>query len=747
MNRKSIIISLIALAVLIAFVAIAVFFLYSGKSFAWKKGVDQSEVSAISNFKLLPAVPSDAAALMTFPSFSDGVGLLVDSTKVFGNFIDNEGDNSFVSFISIVSKMLAKDDFPTLKDKPMLVSMHYNGDLIPLLILGTADSSEDSSEVERFMSAADSSHLHSLYVDCKVSSDEGSPLHDSRLVLVSPSETVINSSRRHISGGHSILDNGGFSNVAAGIGGDEVLFLSNENADKLLGRLLSSHYGGKYYDFFRNFSEWTAFKVVDVSDKRLKMKGMAFSAPDPSFFLNVFRDVEGSAPMVQDVLPATTVFSVSMPFDNVGKYVDSYKKYLDASGNMDKFRNVSAKMSDKAGITPERWAVLSGIKEVDFTTFRDKQSLHSVLLLRESGNKLPFSQVNKYQGFAAVVFGKLFSLDDESACAEKYGWTIIGSRSDVQSFISASAPKTRLKSLLDDADIHSECNVGNCTLFSYFSLTEFPQLLPKVFSPYMLTGLHRSLSGISYSPVVLTIAKESGEIDLNLNVSRTEVTRTAAQEVDNSVIVPKGPFKVRNTGDDRIYSLAQQDNGYITLSDDKGKGIWGIPFSGRMCGAVSSIDYYATNKYQYLFASGSKLYLLDKLGRFVKPFPVDLGKEILIGPEAYDFSGAHGYSVAVLHKDNTIGIYDLHGKSPASWKGITSKEKIKGLPELIRSGNKKYWVVRTSVQTLIFDFNGGEPLTGWTGGKMIRPDSKMEINGSSIGVTCYDGKKRNFKLK
>ena len=746
MNKKSLIICLSVLVVLVVLVTIAVSFLYSGKSIAWKKGADKTEISAISNFKLLPAVPSDASAVMAFPTLADGIEMLTDSTKTFGDFIENEGDGNFISFVSTLSGLLSKNTFPSLRGQQMLVSMHYNGDLIPLLIIGAANPASDSLEVAKLISVADSAHLHSMYVDCTVSADPKSALYNTKLILVSPSETVVNSSKRHITSNHSILDNVSFSKIAASVNGDDVMFLSNDNSDKLFSRFFDPAYS-KYVNFFKHISDWTAFVITDSSKKALRMEGTALSAPDPSYFLNVFRDVDGSQPQVQDVLPASTVFAVSMPMANVGKYIDAYKKYLDASSQMDHFKNVSADLESKAGMSPEKWASMTGIKEIALVTFRDKKNLRNVLLIKGSKhNDLPLAH-NKYVGFADVVFGQLFSLKDESSYAESYGWEIVGSQVDVNAFISLSSPKTRLMSLLNDADIYSDCNVRNCTLFSYFSLTEFPPILSKVFSSYMAPGFARTLEGISYSPAVLAITKESNELKINLNVSRVEVTKTVVQEVDSRVIVPKGPFKVKNTGDNKMYTLAQQDNNYLTLSDDKGKGIWGVPFSGKICGAVASIDYYASNKYQFLFASGSKLYLLDKLGRFVNPFPVDLGKEILVGPDSYDCSGSHGYTAVVLHKDNTIGMYDLHGKTPAAWKGITSKETIKGLPELLKVNNKKYWAVRTSVQTLIFDFNGGQPLSTWTGGKMIRPDTKIEIQGTSLNVMCYDGKQRNFKLK
>jgi hypothetical protein len=47
----------------------------------------------------------------------------------------------------------------------------------------------------------------------------------------------------------------------------------------------------------------------------------------------------------------------------------------------------------------------------------------------------------------------------------------------------------------------------------------------------------------------------------------------------------------------------------------------------------------------------------------------------------YDFNGAKAYNIMVLHKDNTIEMYNLKGRKPSSWKTIAAPETIKSLPE------------------------------------------------------------------
>ena len=100
----------------------------------------------------------------------------------------------------------------------------------------------------------------------------------------------------------------------------------------------------------------------------------------------------------------------------------------------------------------------------------------------------------------------------------------------------------------------------------------------------------------------------------------------------------------------------------------------------------------------------------------------------------------------VLHKDNSLERYNLHGVRPEGWKGIRAPETVKNLPELLEVNGKNSWVVITSIRTLVYPFAGGEPLEKEEGGKMLRPDAQLGITSKGISGTCYDGRTRDFKL-
>ncbi|MCD8209135.1 MAG: hypothetical protein LUD72_14445 [Bacteroidales bacterium] len=260
--------------------------------------------------------------------------------------------------------------------------------------------------------------------------------------------------------------------------------------------------------------------------------------------------------------------------------------------------------------------------------------------------------------------------------------------------------------------------------------------------------MRKAYGPATYCPIVFTVNYAKGLKRLCAKVDKAEYVREHAPEIEGDVTVniDNSGFSVKNSGTGKMNTFYQRENNYLCLNDETGKGLWGAPFSAPICGRAGTIDYFENGKLQILFASGSKLYLIDRLGRFVNPFPISLEKEVLLGPDIYDFSGKRKYNVLVLNTDNTIDMYNLQGKKPADWKGITFGETIVNLPERVVVGGRTYWVVRTSLQTLIFPFYGGEPLTEFKGNDKLRPDSKITPVEGGVTAVNYSGKEVTVKL-
>jgi hypothetical protein len=332
------------------------------------------------------------------------------------------------------------------------------------------------------------------------------------------------------------------------------------------------------------------------------------------------------------------------------------------------------------------------------------------------------------------------------------GWLITGSRTAVEEYVSGMALSYDLKTYMEDAQSDDLLAHKGSACVVYADFPKNDKWLESLLGDD-LCKVYYSLKGdAEYAPFVMRVYAKGPSVRTDFAVPHLVHVRSRAPKFnrDTLVAVPAGPFKVMNSGTGRPNLFYQRKNGAISLKEEDGRGIWGIPFKKTICGTAHNIDYHANGNLQILFGAGSALYLIDRSGRFVGGFPVDLGKEILLGPDVYDFNGDNTYTVMVLHKDKTLEMYDLKGRKPEQWKGIKApvNNTVKSLPELLSVGDAKVWVVRTSMQTLIYPFEGGSPLNELEGDRMILPTAEIKLkNATTLEARCYDGKTRTVRIK
>ena len=735
MNKRTLLICISALSALVILVAGAVTLLYSEKSSVNSPSADELYEIAASSRPVMNAIPSDAVMILHCSTMRDCIDVVTDTTWTFGSMFSGSGKSNFRKFLSRVS-MLVGDEARALRNSEMAVSMHYSGNIVPLMLVSVSGFPKDSTKGEwSIVRAADSARIAYRIFD---NAGDCTPTLKRKTVLAfSPSETLVMSAGRNLESGTSVLKDEECAAAVASVGNESAIFVNHSYSGKIVSSFFASKLRGQA-GFLKSFADWTALTINDMTDKRLALSGTSASFESPAFFSNLYKGIAPGTSTVMSVLPAGTLSASMLQLSSTESYITAYKKYIDAVGRLPKYNAALETFRTNDGVAPDVWVNALKIKEICKANVSVSGGETSVLLMKPGkddpsqlfrGSEI--KSVKEYDGgvlksglFASVgtLFGNIFSIKD-STYIFKDGRLICGAPAALEQF---TAEKRRTL-----ADYLSEAGAGSMIRSS-----------GTVFQMY---------SSAAASPVVLSI--EPGETSFFMNIEALQVKFTGINEdvpaaaKDTAVTVPSGPFKVKNCATGKTNLFSQQSNNWLVLKDEKGKGLWGVQFGSPICGAVSEIDYFGNGKIQFLFASGSKLYLIDRLGRFVKPFPVELGKEVLIGPAAYDFSGAHAYTAMVLHKDNTIGMYDLHGKTPSAWKGIKSEETIKSLPELLRVKGKRFWVVRTSVRTVIYGFDGGNPVYNPGGNKMLRPDAKIKVNDNgSVSALCHDGKERVLKL-
>lgn len=709
MSRKSLILCLSVLGAVLVLIGAAVALLYSG-------GDNAQEVVSEAGPSVLSAVPADA--------------MLVAYGKA----------------ASLCSLSDALED--ELKRCEAAVSLHYSGKLHALSVI----------DVKRVDSSVQNTLRDYLAKQGKYVSQEG------RLLMFSGSENILKSAVRHLAEGVSVMDASGFRTAYESVKGQNLLLVPGQHARRLMTSVFTSKVY-KHASFMSKIADWYAFRIKDGHG--LGLIGNLIYDGESDELMTAFENCAPGVSELADFLPSYTLYAVTLPIANHGTFREDFQVFADSRNNLKTMQVRQAELEKKNGISPTELFDRLGVKELATAGMIIRGRLEKLILIHIDSKNADLifrdpaittmrgyvSRLHqwKYQSYVSSVYGSMFAVDDESCFTYKNGWLIVGSRSAIDEYVTHNALGYTLAEYCAHAGKKSLLSASPAIAIAYFSLTAEKDRLSDYMNKSLVGGLNAFTGEPEYCPVVFYIGKKDDLFTSSFEIHGLTLSRTKAPTTsrDTTVIIPKGQFPVFKSVDGKSHKFYQNEFKSLCLKDENGKNLWGVPFDKTICGSAHDIDVHDNGKMQIIFGAGSSLYVIDRAGRYVTGFPLNLKKDICLGPDVYEISGQK--CAAILHKDNTFELYTLpKGRKPSFWHTIDSgDETIKSMPEKRTVGQKEYWIVRTAIQTLIYPLGGGKPLTKFKDDAKIRPDSDIVIleGEKSVEVSCYDGKKRTVNLK
>jgi len=692
---------------------------------------------ADSRTEVLCAVPSDAVAIYEVNSISDAEG-------VFSLFASD--------FHDLVTRF--PSDAGALKTA---LSLHYTGkNKISMLAVCTIPQTVDKDAFLKNILDRCAGVIEKRYDQHTIYRSSVPDINFSvkgNYLLMSGSVILIESSLRHLETHQSLLDNPIFSEAVSGMGAGNVLYLNNGNVGKLYSGMAMPYYR-KYASFTSHVADWTAISV-DIHDGCMSGSGRFFHKDPAVSYSTALSAQEGGRSDLYDMVPYDAVSLLTLKISDMDKFLSDYGFFY--SSWKKKKRNTDS---------GRRLAGSAGLSEIARVTVRTDEGHKPVIMLRvdDSGALCGSGEEIDSCGFAGMassLAGDIFSLPDTSFCfAADRHWVAVSDLKTLESY------KEKVRSIhftpfsewisQTPATRHSD---RNSVLSFMVNLSSMEDSL-SVFLKEQFSGPVSSiLKDHNFNFLSFSLKADAGDVVpeyaiFSGNLEKMPVLRHSGSLVDGSsgsaapsIDVPGGPYEVKDFRTGKQNTLTRTEKGHLQYKDHNGKVLWTVPFGGEICGFVPQIDYLKNNKLQMLFASGSTLYLMTRLGGWVKPYPVDTGKDIVLGPAVFDFSGDKEYCIMLLHSDNTVAMYDRDGKKMSGWNDITMPEPICALPEPLKVGNHNLWVVRSTGQTVIFT-SEGLPAADFTRKRRLAPDTGIEVLSSDeVKVTSADGRVMKLNIE
>jgi hypothetical protein len=165
-----------------------------------------------------------------------------------------------------------------------------------------------------------------------------------------------------------------------------------------------------------------------------------------------------------------------------------------------------------------------------------------------------------------------------------------------------------------------------------------------------------------------------------------------------------------NHNDPANLEIMVQDNSFqLHQLSSEGKINWSFNVGEAIISEVSQVDVLGNGKYQYLFNSKQKLFLVDREGKNVEGFPVEFPAEATAGVNVFDYDNNRNYRCFVPLGDGKVVVYDKNGKLVEGWNFLGTESEVTTPVQHFRIKGKDYIVFKDK-QTIYIQNRRGEDI-------------------------------------
>ncbi|WP_424964124.1 hypothetical protein [Ekhidna sp.] len=149
------------------------------------------------------------------------------------------------------------------------------------------------------------------------------------------------------------------------------------------------------------------------------------------------------------------------------------------------------------------------------------------------------------------------------------------------------------------------------------------------------------------------------------------------------------PFLVRTHAHKDFDILLQDSTNTVYYLDPNQNALWSENVEGRVISDIYAIDYYKNGKIQYLFATASKVFMIDRTGTSIPGYPKTLPSSSKIGHlNLIDYDRSRNYRLAITDTDGNIYLTDKDMKLLTGWNPRKMNRTAIGPMDHARLGRK-----------------------------------------------------------
>ncbi len=511
---------------------------------------------------------------------------------------------------------------------------------------------------------------------------------------------------------------------------DSIYIISNSANQTEKTVLNKSNLYEKYKNLNSQDASFSIFAKAPFSNNFfLTIFGDAFSNVNDDLFLkaNLFNDkilINGISVITDSTILSKNILKYTKPKQNkiISAIPNNYKNFYSIRYNDSQIFSQTEK--DSINIEKKMLYTEIGVCEIEE---------NKVVILKSNDIKKTIQETQKYKSYNVYKGKEILEIPEAEKLISLINPTLIGFNPEklviIDNFLFVSNSLKSLKTviesyLLKNTYQYSENYKKSKSFMSKESSFDINSKNNSLINFSKLIGLKSSKN--EFNNVQFQIVKENEILHINgvIDNYSTENTDKEIRKIFNTKFkgeIVMNPHFVTNHITKAKEIVVQDNNNYLYLISNQGKVIWKKKLVGKILGEIKQIDLYKNGRLQLIFVTNKRLYVLDRNGKEVKPFPKVFKDKITQPLSVFDYDNNKNYRFLVT-QGNELLMYDSKGKIVKGFKYEKSSDILYS-PKHYRIKNKDIIAVKTERDLKILNRRG-----------KIRIKIKDNINFSNSNV-------------
>ena len=691
--------------------------------------------------KSIQAVPIDAAIIIESENISKSLNSLT-SSSMWKDLISETSLEVLNQNIYILDSTLATYASHLNSINPVFLSVHLTGaQSLNWLLISSTEGQEQKVKLldlglQSFSEIKNHHYSNTTITEILLEGSSTFYTIHKGLAIISPEKILIEDAIRQLKTPNNLVSNKHFDRLfqSANKKEDFNLYINCKQFDKL-----STSFSNENADSYKH-AEWIQWDL-DINKQGLLFSGLSLAYDSLSQQLSFYSGNEGHSILAPKVLPKNTAAFKSMAFENFKQYQRKQKTALEYSHKKIKYEQNIRALADSNRQAFESWID----SEICWFLTENSQEINAALALHISSEAetetyltekvdsiILYREMKIYKWEQLRYYPLLLNISSsrnfEYACILNEELIVTADAASLKNIINDYLAE---KTLEHNGD-YQKCLDELGTKSNFFIYLQNPSALSLVEqvldidNSEFFTLYKEPLNKFRAFAVQFKADGEHIYSNAYLHYDDKEVDQTRAiwtKELKAPILSEIS--LVKNHYNQQWEIVVQDEKLNLYLISPEGEILWERKLDGAIIGSIQQIDLLKNRKLQLLFNTANKIYLIDRKGRNVNNYPINLAQKTELPLALFDYDKNRNYRILISSGKRHF-MYNKNGGLIKGWAFKKSKSKA--------ALTAKHFVVAGKDYILIPEENGKLNILNRKGEERIKVEGKIDFSNNDIYV-------------